>query len=182
ILANPWAVQLLLPRLKGQSKSLLTSFTTNTCAPTVLRGGSKTNVIPSEAEVQLDCRRLPGQSIEDLKREILAITGEHVSLEVMNSSRGAEFSTETPFYRLMERATRQMDPDGIVIPLLLPAATDASEYQDAGIQMYGFTPGILSPDFPALAMAHGHNERIPVSYLASSLPVLWQVVTEMCVV
>jgi acetylornithine deacetylase/succinyl-diaminopimelate desuccinylase-like protein len=180
MLANPWIVRMLLPRLKGQSQSLLTAFTTNTCAPTVLRGGSKTNVIPSEAEAHLDCRRLPGQSIEDLKREILAITGERVSLEVMNSSQGAEFSTETPFYRLMECATRQMDPDGIVIPLLLPAATDASEYQAAGIQVYGFTPGILPPGFPAIELTHGHNERIPVSYLASSLPVLWQVITEMC--
>ena len=42
----------------------------NTCTPTVLQAGSKTNVIPSTAEVHLDCRKLPGQSVEDVIREI----------------------------------------------------------------------------------------------------------------
>ena len=56
--------------------------------------------------------------------------------------------------------------------------TDAAIYQEANIQMYGFTPGILPPDFPALSLIHGHDERVPVSYIASGLPALWQVLTE----
>jgi acetylornithine deacetylase/succinyl-diaminopimelate desuccinylase-like protein len=179
-LTNPMMVNALLPRLKGKEKSLLTAFTTNTCTPTVLHGGSKTNVIPSEAEVHLDCRKLPGQSVEDVKREILRITGDKVSLEVLQASDGAEFSTTTPLYHALERATREMDPDGIIIPLLMPGATDASMYKEAGIQMYGFTPGILPREFPAISLAHGHDERVPVSYLASGLPALWQVIMEMC--
>jgi acetylornithine deacetylase/succinyl-diaminopimelate desuccinylase-like protein len=179
-LTNPTVVSFLLPRLKGFDKSLLTALTTNTCTPTVLHGGSKTNVIPSDAEVQLDCRKLPGQSVEDVQREILAITGDKVTLEVIQASNGAEFPTETPFYAALDRATRQLDPNGIVIPLLMPGATDASAYQAAGIKMYGFTPGILSADFPAIALAHGHDERIPVSYIASGLPILWNVLNEIC--
>jgi acetylornithine deacetylase/succinyl-diaminopimelate desuccinylase-like protein len=179
-LGNPGVINFLLPRLKGRNKSLLTAFTSNTCSPTVLRAGSKTNVIPSEAEVDLDCRKLPGQSVEDVKREILAITGGKVTLEVLNASDGAEFSTATPLYQALERATRQMDPEGLVIPMLMPGATDASMYQAAGIQIYGFTPGLVPPDFPTVALAHGHDERLPVAFIASGLPTLWQVVTEMC--
>jgi len=180
VLGNPAAVNLLLARLTGRNKTLLTAFTTNTCSPTVLRAGSKTNVIPSEAEVQLDCRKLPGQSVEDVKREILAITGNKVTLEVLQASEGAEFSTETPLDQAMERATRQMDPGGVIIPMLMPGATDASVYQKTGIKIYGFTPGLLPPDFPALAMAHGHDERLPVSFISSGLPTLWQVINEVC--
>ena len=180
-LANPAIVNILLSRLKGRNKSMLTAFTSNTCAPTVLRAGSKTNVIPSEAEVHLDCRRLPGQSVEDVKREILTITGDKVSLEVIQASDGAEFSTGTLLYQALERATRQMDPEGIIIPMLMPGATDACMYQEAGIQIYGFTPGIMPPEFPTIALAHGHDERLPVSFLASGLPALWQVIQEICV-
>ena len=74
-----------------------------------------------------------------------------------------------------------MDPEGIIIPMLMPGATDACMYQEAGIQIYGFTPGIMPPEFPTIALAHGHDERLPVSFLASGLPALWQVIQEICV-
>ena len=73
-----------------------------------------------------------------------------------------------------------MDPGSLVIPMLMPGATDASEYQKAGIKVYGFTPGILPPELPIMQMAHGHDERVPVSFISSGLPVLWDVVTEFC--
>ena len=31
-----------------------------------------------------------------------------------------------------------------------------------------------------MTMAHGHDERIPVSYIQSGLPVLWDVITQFC--
>jgi acetylornithine deacetylase/succinyl-diaminopimelate desuccinylase-like protein len=73
-----------------------------------------------------------------------------------------------------------MDPGGIVIPLLMPGATDACQYQKAGIKMYGFTPGILPPGMAMLQLAHGHNERMPISFIETGLPVLWDVVNEFC--
>lgn len=73
-----------------------------------------------------------------------------------------------------------MDPAGMVIPLLMPGATDACQYQHAGIKMYGFTPGILPPGVSILQLAHGHNERMPISFIESGLPVLWDVVNEFC--
>jgi len=73
-----------------------------------------------------------------------------------------------------------MDPGGLVIPMMMPGATDACQYQQAGIKVYGFTPGILPPGIPVMRMAHGHDERIPVSFIESGLPVLWDVVNEFC--
>ncbi len=180
LLGNQAVVNLLLRATKGRNKSMLMALTTNTCSPTILQAGAKTNVIPSQAEVHLDCRKLPGQSLEDVMREILAITGDRVTLEPLHTSPGAEFSTETPFYRLLERETRKLDSEGLVIPLLMPGATDASEYQRAGIKMYGFTPGLLPPEFPVISLGHGHDERLPLSFIESGLPVLWNVVNEFC--
>jgi acetylornithine deacetylase/succinyl-diaminopimelate desuccinylase-like protein len=113
-------------------------------------------------------------------KEIHQIIGDGIELETVYTTSGAEFSTETPLFRLMEKRTRQMDPSGLVIPMLMPGATDACMYQNAGIKVYGFTPGILPPGMPIMQMAHGHDERIPVSFIQTGLPVLWDVVTEFC--
>ena len=180
LLRSPAVVALLLRLAKGKSKVMLNALTTNTCTPTVLQAGSKTNVIPSEEYVHLDCRKLPGQSIEDVMREIRAVVGEAVTLELLQGSDGNESPADDPLYRLMEQATRQLDPGGLVIPLMMPGATDACVYAQAGIKVYGFTPGILPEDYPMLDMGHGHDERLPVSYIQSGLPVLWQVIKLWC--
>jgi acetylornithine deacetylase/succinyl-diaminopimelate desuccinylase-like protein len=180
LLGNPTVVSALINRSSGQTKTLLKALTTNTCTPTVLRSGSKTNVIPSAAVVEMDCRRLPGQSPEDVMDEIHTIVGNKVTLEPFYRSDGNASPIDSPFYQEMEKVTRQMDPEGIVIPLMMPGATDACVYTEAGIKVYGYTPGILPADFSAMAMGHAHNERIPVSYLRSGLPALWQTISEFC--
>jgi acetylornithine deacetylase/succinyl-diaminopimelate desuccinylase-like protein len=179
-LQSPGLVALAINRLKGPPRNFLNALTTNTVSATMLEAGSKVNVIPSSAEVALDCRLVPGQTAEGVMREIKAIVGEGVELEVVYTSGGAEFSTETPLYKIMETATRTMDPGGIVIPMLMPGATDASQYRRSGMTIYGFTPGILPADMPIMSMAHGHDERIPIAYIESGLPALWEVVNQFC--
>jgi acetylornithine deacetylase/succinyl-diaminopimelate desuccinylase-like protein len=170
----------VLDRMKGDSSNMVRALVTNTVSPTMLHAGTKVNVIPSVAEVDIDCRLVPGQTPDSVKNEIHQIVGEGIELETVYTTSGAEFSTDTPLFRLMERRTRQMDPGGLVIPMLMPGATDACQYQNAGIKVYGFTPGILPPGMPIMQMAHGHDERIPVSFIESGLPVLWDVVNEFC--
>jgi acetylornithine deacetylase/succinyl-diaminopimelate desuccinylase-like protein len=180
LLGNSAMMNLALNRTSGRSQTLLTALTTNTCTPTVLSAGAKTNVIPGSAEVQLDCRKLPGQTPQDVIREIQAITGDRVTFETIEVSDGNESSTATPFYQAMQKVTREMDPDGMVLPLMMPGATDACIYTQAGIQVYGFTPGILPPDYPVMDLGHGHNERLPISYIRTGLPTLWKLIQQFC--
>lgn len=171
---------LLLNRISGPTRGMLMALTTNTVSPNILQAGVKANVIPSEAEVTLDCRTLPGQTAQDAMREVQAVMGEDIEMEQVMSWQGPEFPTDTDLYRLMVRETQKMDSSGTVMPMLMPGATDARQYQRAGIKVYGFTPGILPPELPILKMAHGHDERMPISYIESGLPTLWNVVHEFC--
>ena len=179
-LHSPMLVSFLLNLLKGDSRNILRALVTNTISPTMLQAGDKVNVIPSTAEAGIDCRLVPGQTPEDVKNEIHNIVGEGIELEAVFTTSGAEFPTDTPLFKLLERRTHEMDPGGFVIPMLMPGATDACQYQSAGIIVYGFTPGILPPGMPILQMAHGHDERVPISFIESGLPVLWDVVNEFC--
>jgi acetylornithine deacetylase/succinyl-diaminopimelate desuccinylase-like protein len=180
LLHSPALMSVLLGSLKGDASSLLRAMVTNTVSPTMLHAGTKINVVPSMAEADLDCRLLPGQTPEKVMKEIHQIVGEDIELEKVYNTMGAEFPTDNVFYKLLEEQTKKMDPGGIVIPMLMPGATDACQYQKAGIKMYGFTPGIFPPDVALLSMAHGHNERMPISFIESGLPVLWDTVTKIC--
>lgn len=180
MLRNPSLAGLALKALPEESRVLFTALLSNTVSPTMLTAGLKANVIPSVAEANLDCRLLPGQTPQDALREILDITGDKVTLEPIMTTAGTSFPTEDPFYRSMEKATQKMDPSGVVVPLLLPGATDASEYQRLGMKIYGFTPGILAQDFRWTKLAHGHDERIPINAIRTGLPAIWEVVSEFC--
>jgi acetylornithine deacetylase/succinyl-diaminopimelate desuccinylase-like protein len=171
---------LMLNVLPPTGASLLTALLTNTATPTMLKAGAKANVIPSSAEATIDCRLLPGQKPEDAIREITAIVGKGIRLEPLMTSMGTEFPTGTPLYHLLEGQVRKMDPGGIVFPLMMPGATDASQYQRAGIQIYGFTPGVFPKGFPVMKMAHGHDERFPICAIDTGLPVLWETIGEFC--
>lgn len=179
-LRSPGLVSLALSRVKGFAGNYLRALTSNTVSATMLQAGSKVNVIPSNAEAALDCRLVPGQTPEDVIREIKAIVGDAVELEVINSTNGAAFSADTPLYKLLEQAVRKMDPGGLVLPMLMTGGTDASQYCYGGLTVYGFTPGILPADIPIATMAHGHDERIPISYIETGLPALWDVVNQFC--
>lgn len=180
LLANPSLAGIALGMVPEETRGAFLSMLTNSISPTILKAGSKTNVIPSEAEVHIDCRLLPGYSPEDAIAEIRSITGGQVNIEPLYTTDGAEFSTETPLYRLMEKATQKMDPNGVIVPYMIPGATDAFEYKRAGIIVYGYSPGILPEGFPMIRLAHGHDERIPISTFRSGLPTLWHVVSEFC--
>jgi acetylornithine deacetylase/succinyl-diaminopimelate desuccinylase-like protein len=180
LLRYPIVINNLLKVMKGEGRNYLSALVTNTLSPTMLQAGSKVNVIPSVAEAAIDCRLVPGQTPESVTREIHAITGSLIELEPVFTTSGAEFSADTPLFRLLERRTRQMDPGGMVFPMMMLGATDACQYQKAGITMYGFTPGILPSNLPILQMAHGHDERMPISFIESGLPVLWDVLEEFC--
>lgn len=180
VLRSEAVLNFLLNRLSGPTRGYLLAMTTNTVSPNMLQAGQKTNVIPSVAEAMLDCRSLPGQTSEDVIREIQAVMGEEIELEQVMSWQGSEFPMDTDLYHLLVQETLKMDPGGVVTPMMTPGATDARQYQRAGIKVYGFTPGILPAELPILKMAHGHDERMPIKFIETGLPVLWNVVHEFC--
>src|SRR3984957_10667352 len=61
----------------------------NTVNATIVRGGAKVNVIPSELQLELDGRLLPGQTAEDLFRELRELTDdEDLELQALNYEPG----------------------------------------------------------------------------------------------
>jgi acetylornithine deacetylase/succinyl-diaminopimelate desuccinylase-like protein len=69
---------------------------------------------------------------------------------------------------------RQADPNGVAIPLVLPAVTDARHFARLGIQTYGFLPMQLPPEFNFSATIHAADERIPAAALDFGTAAIFQ--------
>jgi acetylornithine deacetylase/succinyl-diaminopimelate desuccinylase-like protein len=155
----------------------------NTAAATVVRAGSKTNVIPGVAELEIDGRTLPGQSDDDLLRELRAVLGPEVELEVMKSAPPVVTEpVESPVFSAIERQVKAREPDAVVLPYLIPGFTDAKYFTLTGARWYGFSPVKIERDagIRFADMFHGHNERVPIAGLAWGVEVLDAVIREVC--
>ena len=182
LIARPQLLARVAKMLPGVSVARsFSALLSNTASATVVRAGSKTNVIPGVAEFEIDGRTLPGQSDEDLLRELHAVLGEGVELEIIKSA--PPIVTEpvaSPLFDVITRQVESREPGAKVIPYLIPGFTDAKYFTQMGARWYGFVPikiekgsGIRFAD-----MFHGHDERVPVAGLAWGVEVLVAVVRE----
>lgn len=148
-----------------------------TIAPTVVHGGTKTNVIPDRVELDLDIRTLPGQTAEEVEAVLAEIIGPDLapSVEVVESHHdpATESPVETPLWGILQRAVDALRPGGRVVPFMTAGATDARFFRRLGAVAYGF--GLFSERISFdefAAMFHGDNERVDVESLRLSTD-LW---------
>lgn len=135
----------------------------NTATPTILRAGDKENVVPAEAYAILDGRTLPGQTGEDLVRELRQVLGNHLQFSLKDEQPPIEPDNyNTDLYQLMCDTLRRYEPSAIPVPQLLPGFTDAKAYSRLGMQCYGFTPLKLPKGISFTSLFHAADERIPV--------------------
>ncbi len=161
----------------------LKAITHNTCSPTGLQAGMKTNVIPSDATAILDCRTVPGCSTQDLIAELTMALGDdarHVEFIVDSDSFPCEFDFATPLFDLIKAKLKQHDPTGIPVPTMMTGATDAKHLMKLGTKCYGFSPMKFMPGEKAIEMVHGHDERVGIDSLAWGVRVLCETVGEFC--
>lgn len=151
--------------------------THTTIAPTVVRGGTKTNVIPDTVDLELDIRTLPGQVEADVRRlldDALGDLRDRVEVIESHDDPSTASPVETPLWDAFARAVRGPYPEGELVPYLTVGATDARFFRRAGQTAYGF--GLFSPKLTLEdygTMFHGDDERVDVESLHLSTD-LWE--------
>ncbi len=153
--------------------------THTTFAPTVMHGGTKTNVIPDTVELEVDVRTLPGQTGEDVRRLLDEALGDLAgSVEVVAAldDPSTASPTDTPLWDSLARVSERFYAGSANVPFLTVGATDSRFFRRAGSVAYGF--GLFSEkmtmeDFGV--MFHGDDERVDVESLRLSTE-LWDAV------
>ncbi len=159
-LLDPVQTDTVLDALKLQGEAF-DPILHNTVNVTIVRGGEKSNVIPSEIVVTMDGRLLPGYTPDDMLVELRSLLGEEVTFEVTSYDAGPA-EPDMGLFDTLAGILKEADPAGIPMPMLLPAVTDGRFFSRLGIQTYGFLPMVLPEGFNFTQTIHAAAERIPV--------------------
>ena len=174
-LLNPrWTDRVL--KLLGDTGRNLEPLFRNTVNATVVRGGEKPNVIPSEIVLGLDGRLLPGFQPQDLFSELGEALREDLDYEVLLYDRG---TTETDFglFAFLADILAEAHHGSHQVPYLLPGSSDARFFDALGIQTYGFIPMNLPPSFNFFETIHAADERIPLEAVQFGADAMFQAIT-----
>lgn len=149
-------------------------------SPTILAGGFRVNVIPSEAEATLDIRALPDEDMTKFFAEMNRVIGDP-SVKIIASPRGRPPAPpsrlDTPMFRALEKAQRRLYPDAITVPGMVTGATDLAQLRAKGVQAYGIGPRFDEEEF-AIHGWHSDVERLSEDSLHGLVQYLWYAVLE----
>lgn len=151
-------------------------------SPTILQGGMRYNVVPSEATATIDVRLLP----DDDPNQVLTTLRQVVSdptVEVRFAARdgaprppgGTRLNTEA--FRVIESAVRK-HYQTTVLPTMSTGATDKAQVRSKGVNCYGIGPATDAEDATKGFSAHSDQERILESELQRYGRFYLDVVTE----
>ena len=152
------------PVLAGLVEPLLGA----TLTPTMLAASTAVNVIPTRAEVQVDCRILPEMAHTDVERYVATLLdplGIDWELEWIDVTTPNASPPETPLSQSIERVLRRDVPDAVLAPMMSGSFTDSRYVREAfpDCVAYGFAP-YLAESLHAMDGGRDHepDERIAV--------------------
>jgi acetylornithine deacetylase/succinyl-diaminopimelate desuccinylase-like protein len=163
-----------------------------TFTPTRIKASEKINVIPSRAELKVDCRVPPGLGEEEVRRGIAEVLTPAAHAEpdgtaVLDGAGGAsgmgdpafhiEFTErvvgnrspiDTPLMDTIAGWIAERDPGAEVVPVILPGFTDSRHFRAAFPECvaYGFFPQRHQSLLQTSPLIHAPDERIDVRDLA----------------
>jgi acetylornithine deacetylase/succinyl-diaminopimelate desuccinylase-like protein len=139
-----------------------------TLAPTRISASEKINVIPSRAELKVDCRTPPGMGREAAHARIhevlgtAGVDGWHVSFDEEVVGNGSP--ADTPLMAAIRGWMAREVPEASVVPYMLPAFTDSRTFRAAFPECvaYGFFPHRHMTVYETASLLHAKDERIDV--------------------
>jgi acetylornithine deacetylase/succinyl-diaminopimelate desuccinylase-like protein len=134
-------------------------------SPTIIQGGYRSNVIPSEATANIDVRQAPDEDpakFLELVRQVVndpQITVEYANANSANRPPTPTARLDSDAYKALEAMTTK-HYQTIMLPTMSTGATDMSYLRQKGMQCYGIGPALDVEDGPKGFGAHSDQERI----------------------
>ena len=142
------------------------------CVATRLDGGHANNALPQRAQANINCRILPGHSLEEVRQQLIKVIADP-QVTVHYVADDGKVADKTPdrksvappplkpeVVKPLEAVVAQMWPGIKVVPFMDAGASDAVYTSAAGMPTYGITGLAVDVDDQR---AHGRDERIRVA-------------------
>jgi carboxypeptidase PM20D1 len=163
LFANRWLTEPLLIGVLERNTAILPMMRTST-APTILKSGVKSNVLPTVASAVVNFRLLPGDTIETIAQHVESvINNPSVEVNVLGGivhNPSPVSDPQSASYKTIEKTIRQVYPGTVVAPGLVMGGTDSSHFWKVSDNTYSFVPFRINKD--NVSTVHGINERLGV--------------------
>jgi acetylornithine deacetylase/succinyl-diaminopimelate desuccinylase-like protein len=165
-------------RLRAVDPRLATMFEPMlgvTFTPTRIAASEKINVIPSRAELKVDCRVPPGLGEQEVREGLAEVLGAgdggpHPSWKIEFTERvvGNRSPVSSQLMDTISEWIAEHDPGAQAVPVVLPGFTDSRHFRRAFPECiaYGFFPQRHQSLLESAPLIHGADERIDVRDLA----------------
>jgi acetylornithine deacetylase/succinyl-diaminopimelate desuccinylase-like protein len=146
-----------------------------TCVATLLEGGHADNALPQKAQATVNCRVLPGESIDEVQKTLVRVVADdQISVApTLIDVQSAPSPLKPEILGAIKHVTAEFWPGIPVIPIMSTGATDGRFLRNVGIPVYG-TSGLAS-DIDDVR-AHGKDERVLVKSFYDGQEYLYQLV------
>ncbi|HEX4417334.1 MAG TPA: M20/M25/M40 family metallo-hydrolase [Kofleriaceae bacterium] len=133
-----------------------------TCVATRLEGGHADNALPQLARAMVNCRILPGQTVDEIQHQLAQVFADpKLTLTPTGRDTPSEPSAINPeLGAAIDKLTAKYWPGIPAVPTMSAGATDGRYLRNAGIPTFGHS-GLLSDYFDV--RAHGKDERVNVA-------------------
>jgi acetylornithine deacetylase/succinyl-diaminopimelate desuccinylase-like protein len=152
------------------------SMMRTTCVATMVNAGHAPNALPQRARANVNCRILPGESVEATRQTLEKVFAD----QAVKVTTVGEPSPVSPPPALgkeimgpIEQVSAKLWPGVPVVPVMATGATDGRFLNAVGVPTYGLT-GFFSE--PSGNGAHGLNEKMRVRSLYEGRDFLYEVV------
>ena len=146
-----------------------------TCVATRLDGGHADNALPQLARAMVNCRIMPGTSVEEVRDTLVKVINDE-RIEVKPTERDTP-SDPSPLNKeliaAIEKLAPRFWPNAPLIPTMSAGATDGRFLRNFGIPTYGHSG--LAADIMD-NRAHGRDERVSVKAFYDGTEYLYQLV------
>jgi acetylornithine deacetylase/succinyl-diaminopimelate desuccinylase-like protein len=136
-----------------------------TLTPTMASGSGKQNVVPSAAELLVDCRVPPEMEAEEVRQRIAGVLGEgDYEVEFTEQVVGNRSDFAGPLADAIEEWVGAAEPGAEVLPLVMAGFSDSHWFRRAfGATVFGFCPQSAMSLAEERPLVHAADERIAVA-------------------
>jgi acetylornithine deacetylase/succinyl-diaminopimelate desuccinylase-like protein len=164
--SDPAAALARLEQIDPRLLQLLEPMFGVSFAPTKVSASEKINVIPSKAELRVDCRVPPGLGEAEAKQAIEQVLGglEGLRIDFTERITGNRSPIASPLMDALGSWISANDPGAKTVPTILPGFTDSRHFRAAFPECvaYGFFPQRHQSLLETQALIHAPDERIDV--------------------
>jgi acetylornithine deacetylase/succinyl-diaminopimelate desuccinylase-like protein len=159
----------------GRTSPFYHAMMRNTCVATMLEAGQAENALPQQARATIQCRLLPGEDPERVRRILARVVADSaIAVTVANKPHPSPASPIRPsLMTIIKKITSAMWPGTLVLPVMDPWSGDGQYFRSAGISVYGLSAVFNDVDD---IRSHGRDERVGVKEFYEGVEFMYRLI------